>query len=103
MRNDTHGFADNNILSAKSCMLFLLQTLPRILGAGRKLARFIQLKGHTRFDDFIMMARGQIKDHYFLLLPNHFLYRKLGSHNLYRGLIQKLLQSSQKPLKDSSG
>ena len=34
MKNSMHDFTDNNLLSVKSCTLFFIQTLPRILCAG---------------------------------------------------------------------
>ena len=33
MENDIHGFADGQLSSVKPCLLFFIQTLPRILCA----------------------------------------------------------------------
>ena len=50
MKNNMHGFTDDNCQSLKPCMLFFIQTLPHILctGATRgatSLARFLDLFG----------------------------------------------------------
>ena len=34
MKNNKHGFTDNNLLFMKPCMLVFIQTLPRVLCAG---------------------------------------------------------------------
>ena len=44
------------------------------------LAKFNQLKRNKRFDNFIMLYGS--KDHYFILLPGHILYRKPGGHKI---------------------
>ena len=33
-KNNTHGFTDRQLLAVKPCMVFFIQTLPRILCAG---------------------------------------------------------------------
>ena len=44
MKNNIHGFTDNNLLSVKPCMLFFIHNLPRILCAGTiSLVSFLDL------------------------------------------------------------
>ena len=64
---------------------------------GRALARFIQLKRHTRFDNFIMLVWGQ-GSIFHIAAGSHPVQEAWGSQDsLYRGQIQKLLQCCQKP------
>ena len=45
---------------------------------GWMLRKFTQLKRNKRFDNFVML----VKDHHFILLLGHILYRKPGGHKI---------------------